>query len=1037
MIGYVRRELVRNPRRTLASLVGVILGVGLFSGVLFFIDGSGASMTKRAIAPLALDQQLVLPSTLGAGVRLTERISGPRALRSGQSARIVLNVENRGSAPVNEVVVDAEPPPPLSYVHGTTRRAGGRLADVGGQSRLARGLARTGINIGTLRPRARVQLSYRVRARRAVPAVGALRFRGKASSRENPAPVRANAPAPRTPDQLARAIGRIPGVSAVDQLSFVDLPPRSLRAGGRRINNPVRVFGFGGDYQRHHQSIRITAGSLRPGTATLSAEASRALAARPGEKIQLLLPAGRRTPLPVGALADLSRAKPLFYSRKSSKLEEFLYVPNTIVLDRATFDRVVLPAFRAASARRGAGVLKSLPLQELDVVVDRSKLRSDPAGALAETRAVARSINRVAPGQGYLIDNISNALQVARDDARVAKRMFLFLGLPGVLLAAFLVAYAGGILARAQRREQATLRVHGAHVGHLRRLLAYRTLALAGIGSIAGSLLGFLSVMAVLGRTTLLEASAGALARSGLAAAVIGMLVTAAALYVPGRRSLRREISEERAELSPARVPRWRRLRLDYVLLAAAALAEVIALRSGAFDAPPGSVYEGRAVSLPSYLLLAPLVAWFGGTFLAVRVFETLASRFPLPPAPRFGSLVGGTLRRSVRRRSWALATGVLGVGLVVAFGTSLLIFAATYDGAKAADSRFVVGSDIRVTPSVLSPRAHPASYSSKLRVAGVSGATPVVFKLENSVLFGREDQGHQDLAAIQPASFERVAALSKSFFVDRSARDAMAALEADPRGLLVSKQAAEDLSIERGDRVRVLLARGTKRQKLAELRVVGLFKRFPGFPEGVGLVANLRGYTALTRSPRADFFLAGTSDRGRPALDRAVAALRSGPGSRDQIEIETTRTALDKDQSSLTALNVHGLVDLDVLYTLLMSAAAVAIFVFGLMLQRRREYVTLRAQGMHPGELRALVLGEAAVVAVCGLVSGIAVGTGMAYLLVHVLRPLFVLDPVEVLPVADVATLATLALAATAASALTGTAILRRLKPMELLREP
>ena len=52
MLSYVWRDLLRNPRRTLASLVGVTLGVGLFSGVLFFIDGSGASMTKRAIAPL-------------------------------------------------------------------------------------------------------------------------------------------------------------------------------------------------------------------------------------------------------------------------------------------------------------------------------------------------------------------------------------------------------------------------------------------------------------------------------------------------------------------------------------------------------------------------------------------------------------------------------------------------------------------------------------------------------------------------------------------------------------------------------------------------------------------------------------------------------------------------------------------------------------------------------------------------------------------------------------------------------------------------
>ena len=69
MRSYVWRELVRNPRRTIAALAGVALGVGLFSGVLFFVDGSGATLTARAVAPLAIDMQRVLTSPLGGGLR--------------------------------------------------------------------------------------------------------------------------------------------------------------------------------------------------------------------------------------------------------------------------------------------------------------------------------------------------------------------------------------------------------------------------------------------------------------------------------------------------------------------------------------------------------------------------------------------------------------------------------------------------------------------------------------------------------------------------------------------------------------------------------------------------------------------------------------------------------------------------------------------------------------------------------------------------------------------------------------------------------
>jgi ABC-type lipoprotein release transport system permease subunit len=264
-----------------------------------------------------------------------------------------------------------------------------------------------------------------------------------------------------------------------------------------------------------------------------------------------------------------------------------------------------------------------------------------------------------------------------------------------------------------------------------------------------------------------------------------------------------------------------------------------------------------------------------------------------------------------------------------------------------------------------------------------------------------------------------------------------MKALRSDPRALLVGSEAADQLSVERDDRVRVLLGRGTRDQVLETFRVAAVFDELPGFPDGVDLVANLRRYEEATGSRHADFFLASTTDHTNGALERVATALRAGPGRRSPIEVESAASALDKDQSSLTAINVQGLVDLNSLYTLLMVAACVGMFVFGLMLHRRREFVTLRAQGMRTGELRALVLGESGVVALCGLAAGALVGTAMAYLTVEVLRPLFILEPDLTIQAGDLALLAGLALGATLASALAASAILGRLRPAELLRDP
>lgn len=485
-----------------------------------------------------------------------------------------------------------------------------------------------------------------------------------------------------------------------------------------------------------------------------------------------------------------------------------------------------------------------------------------------------------------------------------------------------------------------------------------------------------------------------------------------------------------------AEVPAWRRLHLDLALLAVGAVAEVVALRTGALNPPSGSVYSGVAISLPSRLLLTPLVAWVGGLLLFVRLPLAIASRAPAPSTHPFGPVIGGIVSRSVRRRPWALASGIIVLGLVVAFGTSLAIFGATYDAAKAADSRFVVGSDLRITPSVLGAGSHPRSFASELTVAGVSAASPVVFGLENSVLIGPHNQRARNLAAIDPASFARVAALPDSVVVDRSAAGAVEALEADPQGLLVDAETADDLQVGTGDTVEIILALGTKRETLQGFHVVGLFTRFPGFPEGANLVVNLNRYEEATGATDIDFFLADVTDDGGTGLDRAVAALQSGPGANDPIHIDSTRSVLDEDQSSLTALSVNGLIALDALYVFLLSAASIAMFVLGLMLQRRREYVLLRAQGLQMRELHILVLTEAALVTICGLAAGLLVGSGIAFLLVQILRALFILDPTVAFPVARIAMLTALVLAATLVSALAATEILRRLKPTEILRE-
>jgi putative ABC transport system permease protein len=1016
------KDLLRNPRRTLSALAGVGLAVGLVAATAFFVDASAARMTERALAPVAIDMQAELSAPLASPLQLTETLESGPSLSAGQSTTVTLIGVNGSARTATNVVIQDQPAQTLAYRPGSVTLDGRPLPDVEGKSQLV-----SGITIPSLAPGAKVTVTYRVDVTTAVGTTQALALHGTISSAEEPAPVPANGPQPLNLAQLSDRVLMVPGIKSADSLGMVDFGPGSVRAGSTLLGETLRMLAVNANYLQHYPFIRVASGEYGPGSVLLSPDAAKALSVGTGRTLALTIP-GRTAPflVQVGGIADLSQADAMFASRSPDSQGEFAPVPNVIILPVATFENDILPALRA-DAVSAIPQLKTPPFLELDLHVDQAKLNSDPTVATVVTQGLKRSIERVAPGQISVIDNLSDTLNAASGDAILAKILFLFLGLPGVVLAAYLSRYSGSLLAQAQRRERATLRARGAQPRHLVIALSYTTTLIAVLGAIFGLGLGALAVMVLLGPAAVKTASRESLLISAALSVVAGVATTALALYVPGRRALVRETNEERREMEVADAPFWLRLRLDMVLLATAAAVWIVTELAGGFK-PTSS--EGQTVSLSFYTLLAPLLGWLGATLLGVRLLLLVSRRLSRGRPRGFRGAASGVLRRSIERRPLALASGVIAVALAVAFGSSLALLAATYEAEKQADARFVVGGDVRVTPSVAAPVS--TTFGSQLQVAGVIAVTPVT--QTSGVVVGTDKRA---MVAIEPGGFAKVATLNDSFFSGISSQAAIAALRDDPAAVLISTEMARTFNVQAGDQVRAQLPGPSGAMVPVTFHAAGLFKEFPGYPQGIDLVGNLQFFQAITGTARADFFLIRTADGGPGEVSQVAQRLRSGGGRANPILVETTATAFNRDASSLTAVNMRGLGSLETLFAVLMSGIGIAIFVYGLLLQRRKEYVTMRALGMRFGQLRALVMGEASVVAVCSLVVGAMVGITMALMFVRVLTPLFTIPPTALtFPIAELVLLATLVLGGMGLSALLSARSLNGLSPMELLRE-
>lgn len=808
-------------------------------------------------------------------------------------------------------------------------------------------------------------------------------------------------------------------------LAHFDSAERSAGGSATQTSGGVLV-GLDPRYPAATGWFASVSGAIEPGSIAISRDLASNLGAVAGDTLAIHLAGGSTVELRVSGIADTTGADIVLGPLDAAHRAAGANPPaNVAVMAAGDFERRILPRIRPgtiasdpAQSGTGGAVLPAFAAEpavrrELHLQLDHAQVPGDPAAAATWLDGVRRRLDRQGSGAFQVVDDASAALEPIAADLAWGQILFLFLALPGVVVALGLERLAADATRDATRRHVAWLRAQGATARTLAAILVGSTALAALLGSLLGVAAGA-GIAGILYGPDLL----GSGAPVAIAAAVIGTAVAMTAVgAATAALALRRDLAREVAPGSQALVrqadPAWKRLRLDFVLL----VAGIVAFLAIPQVRPVVTAEGNPTVSLALSAFVAPCLVWAGLTLVLLRL-GTSVSRLPvLRRGPgRHGRIETELAAASLRTRSESAGPIVLVVALAVSFAVSVLVFDATYLQQQRVDARLTLGADLKATPV----RPEGAAAAEGLAGPGVGAVTPFVDRI---VYVGPEAQ---DLLAIDATSLPKVAPLANSFFDGISADQAMASMRSTPDGILVSAETAKDYSIVPGDRVRIRVpdANGTLRQ--VDFRMVGIALEFPTAPKDAFLVANLAWVSEQTANDRISFVLASATEDPVGAARRLAGRL--GPDW--TVEDLTSTTA--RLANEVTSVDLGRLVLVDAGFALAIVAIAIVLFLGAAFSDRAGELATLAAVGAEPRQLRRALSIEAGSIVGMALIAGVVAGLAIGAVLVGVLNGIF--DPAPSVPAIPVLVLAAVVALAAVAAALAVAIVGRRLSRLDLV---
>jgi putative ABC transport system permease protein len=249
------------------------------------------------------------------------------------------------------------------------------------------------------------------------------------------------------------AVQKAAAVSKLQTVGYASVDGLEASTGGTvQTTGPGKVLGISADYARTFPGqFRPLLGNMEG--VVVAQQTAANLHVTLGDAVTI-----KRIGLPsaevkVAGITDLPNANSMFQAVGVPPGAAPQAPPdNVLLLPMALWNRLFDPqaVVRPDSIR-----------MQLHVSLVHEKLPEDPKAAFLFVQGAARNLEVRIAGNGIVGDNLSARLDSVRSDALYSRALFLFLGVLGALLAAFLTVAVAASGRERRRRDQSLLRIRG------------------------------------------------------------------------------------------------------------------------------------------------------------------------------------------------------------------------------------------------------------------------------------------------------------------------------------------------------------------------------------------------------------------------------------------------------------------------------------------------------------------------------------------------------------------------------------------------